>query len=69
MTGTRHEITEVQRPSHALLTERPPAFPEGEVEERNFPRENFAAERVTVAGGELGEDAPHAQGCVISYQG
>lgn len=69
MTGMTHEITEVQSPSHALLTKRWPAFPEGKVEERNFPRENFVAKRVMVAGGELGEDAPHAQGCVISYQG
>ena len=42
---------------------------EGKVEERNFPWENTAAERVMGAEGGLGGNAPYSQGGLISYQG
>lgn len=69
MTGTRHEITEVQSPSHVLLTKRWPALPERVRLRRETFHGRTVQQRVTVAGGELGDDAPRSQGCVISFQG
>ena len=47
MTGTRHEITEVQSPRHALLTKCWPAFPKSLV---RFSREIFHGEMLQQRG-------------------